>query len=875
MLGAIVLLIAACKRTKDTFTSRTFHRTVSHFNPLFNGEQALLKGESSLSVLHQDDFSKILPVFRTGTKAQASNVKPDMDKAVEKGTKVITEHSMMIRNEQKNKWIDDSYLLIGKARFYKREYLEALETFNYVIQEFPKSENYEEARLWAARTETALGNYITAKDKFEQIYRSEKLPKKLKGDAFAAYAQLEIDQRRYTPAYQLLEQAADKTRDKEKEVRWLFIMGQLQAATGNDQEASETFRKVIKKGPPYELLFQAQLNRARFYDVDLNDPAVVFKDLEKMLKDDKNYDNRDQIYYVMAEVAEKLDDEARVEKYLKQSIRTSTTNANQKALSYLKLGEINFDNKMYPTASAYYDSAFTNLQNTHPRYKEIQRKKESLGDLVLNLNTISLQDSLQLLASYSEKKRLEKIDKIIADKKAREQEEREREQDPFNQLPGGDGESFAQNSQSSIQGGSWYFYNQRLRAAGITEFTNKFGNRRLEDNWRRSNKELTGDFGDGNSTASNNDNGEGATVSKSQEEERQEYLKDIPLTDSAMQVSHGKIVNAYLRVGSIYKEDFKDYTSAEDELKDLLKRYPELDVRPRVWYMLYRINLLANDAKDAEYYKNLIKSNYPDSEYAALVDGEQPKNDQDNSKSLAYYKKTFSTYENEAYKKSLNMADSGLVAFGGTEQSSRFMMVKAFSQGKLGQSSKMSETLNAVIEKYPGTEQAQKAQEILSQLAAPPITSKQSKGGKGDGNATSKEAPAASTPEAPSTKYSSNTNEEHKYLLALPNIKGLVNNVTIDLSDFNKKFFKNIPLNTKAIYISAEKQMILVSGLPNEKTAIQYFEVLDQQNALDKNLAGQNFQHFVISNSNFSKFYQDKDFEGYEKYFKENYKKTE
>ena len=866
-------MIAACKRTKDTVTSRTFHRTVSQFNPLFNGEQALLKGERNLSILHEDDFSKILPVFRTGTKAQASNVKPDMDKAVEKGTKIITEHSMMIRNVQKNKWVDDSYLLIGKARFYKREYLEALETFNYVIQEFPKSDIYEEARLWAARTETALGNYITAKDKFEQIYRSEKLPRKMKGDAFAAYAQLEIDQKRYTPAYQLLEQAADKTRNKEKKVRWLFIMGQLQAKTGNEQEASETFKKVIKMGPPYELLFQAQLNRARSYDVVLNDPSVVFKDLRKMLKDDKNFDNRDQIYYVMAEVSEKLDDDGKVEEYLKKSIRTSTTNANQKALSYLKLGEINFDNKMYPTAAAYYDSTFTNLQSTHPRYKEIQRKKESLADLVQNLNTITLQDSLQLLASYSEKKRFEKIDALIARKKADEQKEREREENPFNQ-PTGDGETFAENSQASIQGGSWYFYNQRLRAAGITEFTTKFGNRRLEDNWRRSDKALSEDFDGGNSNTADDGDGEQEgekSAGKSQGEEREQYLKEIPLTEEAMQASHGKIVNAYLRVGAIYKDDFKDYPSSEDNLKDLLKRYPDLDLKPRVWYMLYRVNLLANDTKDAEYYKNLIKSNYPESEYAALVDGLEPKNEQDANKSLAYYKKTYLTYEKAVYKKSLSMADSGLVAFGGTDQSSRFMMVKAFSQGKLGQPSKMSETLNAVVVKYPGTEQAKKAQDILDQMAAPPVA--ETKSSAKDG--ASKQAEEKDEPAKPATKYTANAAEEHKYLLALPNIKGMVNNTTIELSDFNKKFFKNIPLNTKAIYISAEKQMILVSGLPNEKTAIQYFEVLDQQNILDKNLAGQTFQHFVISNSNFSKFYQDKDFEGYEKYFLENYKKTE
>lgn len=862
-------MVAGCKRTKDTFTSRTFHRMVSQFNPLFNGEQALLKGENNLSILHEDDFTKILTVFRLGTKAQAGNVKPDMDKAIEKATKVITEHSMMIRNVQKNNHIDDSYMLIGKARYYKREYLEALETFNYVIQEFPKSKIYEEARLWAARTETALGNYLTAKDKFEQIYRSERLPKKVKGDAFAAYAQLEIDQKRYVPAYQLLDQAIKRTNNKEKEVRWMFIMGQLQAITGNEQEASETFRRVIKKGPPYNLLFQAQLNRARTYDVDLDDPEVVFNDLRKMLKDDKNYDNRDQIYYVMAEVAEKLDEDGQVEEYLKQSIRVSTINQNQKALSYLKLGEINFEYKQYELAAAYYDSTFSNLQNTHPRYKEIEKKNKSLGALVENINIISLQDSLQVLAGYTEKERLAKIDDIIAKKKAKEQEELEKEQDPFNNFPNG-GESIAQNNQESIQGGQWYFYNQRLRAAGITEFNTKFGNRKLEDNWRRKNKALVASFD--NNLNNGSSDGADSTVAennapKSKEDERGPYLEQIPLTEEAILNSHSQIINAFVKIASIYKEDFQDYVTAEDELKELLKRYPELEIKARVWYMLYRINLLAGDTKGAENYKNLIKTGFPDSEYAALVDGLTPQNEQDANISLSYYKKTFKTFEKAVYNKSLSMADSGLTAFAATDQTSRFMMVKAYSLGKLGRLKQMAETLNTVVVKYPGTEQSKVAQDILDQMTAPE-ESKTKVAENGDKK--SKEGNVSKAVD-PTIKYKAKKGEQHKYILALPNIKGLVNNVNIELSNYNSKYFKNVKLNTKAVYISAERQMIMVSGIPNDKTAMQYFEILDQQNILDKHLAGQEFQHFVISNSNFSTFYQDKDFDGYEKYFLKTY----
>ena len=315
-----MMLILACSRTKDSWTSRVYHQTVSQFNPLFNGEQALLKGEQTLARNNKDDFSQILRVFPIGKEEDAAAVKPDMDKAIEKAAKVIQRHSMMIRNDQKNNFIDDSYLLIGKARYYNYEHLAALETFNFVIQQFPESRLKIESMLWAGKTEAALGNNFAAKERFESIYRSDDLTKSLKANVFASYAQLEIDNGNNMAAYQLLEQAVERSHVKWQKVRWTFIMGQLQVRLGNGYQASQLFEQVVKKGPPYELFFQAQLARARNYDIDLQDPSRVFRDLESMIKDGKNYDNRDQIYYVMAELAERMGDEALKEEYLKKSI---------------------------------------------------------------------------------------------------------------------------------------------------------------------------------------------------------------------------------------------------------------------------------------------------------------------------------------------------------------------------------------------------------------------------------------------------------------------------------------------------------------------------------------------------------------------------
>ncbi len=853
------LVILACSRTKDTFTSRVYHQTLSRFNPLFNGKQAFYSGEQDLAKQHRDNFDEILPVFRYGEENQVSIIKPQMDKAIEKSTKVIQRHSMMIRNEQRNKYIDDSYLLIGKARFYKREYLEALETFNFVIQQFPDGKNVAEAKLWAAKTETQLNNYLSAKDKFEKIYRSEALPRELRAKAFASYAQLEINQGNKTGAFQLLSQAVDRSKDKQEEIRWLFIMGQLQAAMGNDYEASQLFLKVIKKGPPYELLFAAQLNRARNYDTDLQNPEDVFDELEAMLKDDKNFDNRDQIYYVMAEVAERLGDDELMLDYLKKSVRASTGNVNQKGLSYLKIAETKFDNRRYPLAAAYYDSSFTSFTAGHPRYEEVKLKKESLDELVKNLAVIETEDSLQQLAGLTEKQLKQKLNEIISNEDRQQREREERENNPF--FDSGNAQSLTAMNQAGTKGGQWYFYNQGLRSSGERDFMNTWGNRKLEDNWRRSNKEMTGNFAD-NATAGNDqeeakeENGQEAS---SKDSRLEKYRSNIPATPEAIAASNQKIVEAYFNLAGIYKNDLKDLQAAETELKTLLKRYPHLSEKGRAWYSLYRINVALSDDKEAQQYRQLILDNLPESEFAALLNGGDPESGDSGASIKAFYKKTYASYNEGAYRQSLNLADSGLTAYGTTDQGPRFMLLKAFSQGKLGDKEQLQQTLSALMVRYPNSEQSEEAQLILNQLKAK--------------EAQSQQAASVANPKGQEekSKYSGGENEEYKYIVVVPNTKGLVNNVTIALSDFSKKYFSNMTLKTKAIYISSEEQMVMVSGLPNQRKAKQFMQILEQQATVKNLLEPAKPKHFVISNSDFTQFYRDKDFSGYLDYYNTNF----
>lgn len=849
------MVMGSCSRSKDAITSRTYHRMVSKFNPLFNGEQALLKAQQSLRDAYEEDFDEILPVFIIGDEQAASAVKPDLEKAIEKGTKVISQHSMMIRNKQKNSFIDDSYLLIGMARYYDREYLKALETFNYVIQEFGKKDDEMRLRAeyWAARTETALENYLPAQARFDRIYRDEDLPKDLKGEVFAAYAQLEIDRNRRTNAYQLIIQAADRAPDKQREVRWLFIAAQLQESLGNDYEAGRLYQKVIKKGPPYNLLFNAQLNQARAFDPELQPRSEAFEKLEEMLEDDKNFDNRDKIYYVMAEVAEKLEEEDLVIYYLNRSIQTSTDNQEQKALSYLWLAELSFEAKEYPRAQAYYDSTFSTLPSDHPNYERIKALKESLGKLVDNLNIISEQDSLLNLATMSEAERLAVAEKIIEKikeeeaRKAQEAQQKAMEQMAFNNQGGA-------NQPAALAGTgeantTFYFYNPTLRSSGAAAFTQRWGNRRLADDWRRKNKKQIA-----NEQQSQPGSSAGAKPDGEEEEDPryqpETYLAEIPLSDSSQAISHQKIQEALYGNGLIYKEEILDMEAAEQSLLEILSRYPNYEEEAKVWYTLYRVNLLQEDQAEAEKYKNLVLTNYPNSQYAFLIKNDGKKS-VDEAVVKAAYESAYQAFENKNYQRSLSEAREGYKKYNQTSFAPMFLMLQAMSEGYLGELKEYRASLEILVEAFPNTEQGQRAATMLGQLA-----------NEGEGEA--QEGSAA-------VQYRSNFADMHRYVIMFKNKGGISNRVAIKLSDFNKKYYPNDRLRAKGILMGSEYAVVTVSGLPNKDRAMQYYQTLNNERALEQELLSIDFKQFVISNANFSTFYTNQDIKGYQEFFETNY----
>ncbi|MFQ5335851.1 MAG: tetratricopeptide repeat protein, partial [Flavobacteriales bacterium] len=296
------LLHSNCSTNKSGFAHRAYHNTTAHYNGYFNGRESFRAGVAQIKTGYTEDYTNILPVFIYGDENAAKSAYPQMDKAIEKCEKVIQRHSIYIKREEYVDWIDDCWFLIGQCHFYKQEYAEAKEKFEYVARQFQEKEIHFEASIWLARTYLQMHNYAKTGKVLDLIREDEGFPLKLKAEYSAVYADYYIRQHNYLLAIPEIRNAIANEKNRKKRVRYLFILAQFYQQEGNYTKASDYFAQVARMNPPYEMEFYAKINRALSYDVGSGNKEEIKKELGKMLRDGKNSDYYDQIYYALAEV---------------------------------------------------------------------------------------------------------------------------------------------------------------------------------------------------------------------------------------------------------------------------------------------------------------------------------------------------------------------------------------------------------------------------------------------------------------------------------------------------------------------------------------------------------------------------------------------
>ncbi|MBL4592671.1 MAG: hypothetical protein JKX68_02525 [Flavobacteriales bacterium] len=597
------------------------------------------------------------------------------------------------------------------------------------------------------------------------------------------------------------------------------------------------------------MMFNAKISRALSFDPESGEQKDIKKMLSRMVRDGKNAEFLDQIHYALADIAFKEKNEPLGIDHLQKSAALSVSNDKQKALSYLRLGELFYSKPLYMESQAYYDSCLTVLPEDYSRYETIYDRSKSLTRLVENIIIVQEEDSLQKLANdegYRNKIVEELVQKAI-DEEERKKAELENDNE-FN--------TFNNNSTigSSIpNSGKWYFYNNTTLGFGFTDFRKNWGNRKLEDNWRRSNKETVASFEEDLENDLDTSDSDSTKVKINEKTTAEYYLQYIPLTDKMMNVSHNKIIESLYALGNIYREDFQDYKNSIISFEDLITRYDTCRYKLPSWYNLYRISLLIDDDAMKQKYQNLILNNYPESEYARIIqDPSYNKVTRENRKRVDnYYSIVFNLYSDELYNKVLVRCEKAKSIFADNHLQDHFDFLAAMATGHINTIDTFKLALENVITLHPQSEVSVEAKRILELIK---------KGIKVDVEETTTVIP-----------YNHVFDSEFNFVVVVPGKDNKANKYKVDISNFNSKYYSDKTFKISNIFVDPLNRLIIIKSMDGYDTAIDYFKSfkLNNDNLKDLNIKG--YQYFLISKKNFALFYKNKDIKGYTTFFNENF----
>ncbi len=858
----VLIIIGSCAPTKNTGSRRFYHKLVSRYNTYFNGNEAFKQGVNQLAQNHKDDYTQVLNVFPYGSETDAMSIFATMDRANEKASKVILKHSMSFNNVEHNPWVIKSYMLIGKSRFFKRDYLAATETFDFITKKYASDPIKHDANLWLAKTHLYAGRIHKSESLFgilEYQIQAGNTSKNVSQMYPRVRAQYHINLGEFDDAIKYVEMALEQKQKHKDKIRLNFIAAQLYQRIENNSKAIEYYQKALKLNPPYDIAFRAKLFMAECYDSRSGKNDFIVKELQKMLKDIKNKDYLDEIYYALSQIELNKKDTVKAVEFLNLSTLSSTDNLIQKGLSFLKLGEIHFMQKKYRPAKLYYDSTIVFLPKTYSNYVNIEEKSKVLNELTINLEIIELQDSLQKISALSEKELLAKIDDLIREVIRQEELEKQQKKDEELAVMG---QSFGPGMMGKpVSGGAeWYFYNQSSVNFGKSEFKQKWGTRKLDDLWRIHNKQMIV-FDEFSNEIIEEDDADESVADKNDPKKREYYLKNILDTPEKIEKSNQKIEQAYYNAGSVYKDKLKDFQPAGEMFVNLLQRFPETELKLKTYYNLYLIYQLLKQTSLTEKYKDLIIKEYPESEFAKIIA------DPNYYKTIAlqadevkeFYKTTYLLYQDKQYNKVIDNAIEAKRKYSDLNLIPKFEYLKALSLAKTSPLDSMKNQLQYIVTNYPNSEIKPQAELLLSHysddIIANPNVNENEKVDK------TKEL------------YNYNPSSFHLFLLIVDVKTSNINTVRNDLSEHNQKFFKGKNLTISSLFLTDMRQLISVSRFNNKEEAEKYLKVFRNNKDINATLSNNNPITFVISTDNYPVLYKDKNETKYLEFFSKYYMK--
>jgi tetratricopeptide (TPR) repeat protein len=866
---------------------------------LFNGQQSFERGRESMRKSLEDDFSNILPMFAYSKSAGGQVASSDMNRAIRKGRKLIEKHSITVKPPKRpsrgsspeylafynqrefNRWVDEAWMLIGKSHVFQRDWYEGISAFDMIVQIFPEKRVRFEALLWIARAYIEMGDLENARLTLERYSSEVEDEKPFYSEAMATFAWYWIVQKDYEKALGYCQKAAESANDRWQKVRWNFVLGQVAEENEQLDIARKAYAKVAKLNPDYEFVVHARI-RGILLEGGPDNPEIARRELEKYSKEHKNLDFRDEIYYAIAQTWFWEEDTLKALTSLQLAAGYGGGNSILSGNIFKRMAEVYFNSREYIAADAYYDSTLSSLPVDYDGVYEIKKRKKKLDPLAENLKTIQYEDSVQRIAALSESEREIFIDNLLATMQQEKENQRfvDETDDAFFY------QNFANRGNQSTDGtGKWYFYNQPMVSLGQMEFEKRWGRRKLEDNWRRSNKGAISQldfqvdegmmpsdpFSQKPPRESEGQPGQGDIQDVLPD--RETLLSGLPLTDEKIRASSLKIQSSMFNAGHILAYNFHKYTEAIELFEKLLSRYPQTSYREQALMGIYMACLKKADSPCMDHYGNVITDDYPQSKFAEFIKDPQYLEHQEeirmkmNKLYEDAYDDFYSGYWNAVTQKTkriIDQADESLIP--------QATLLNAVAYGQADQPELFRSRLQNIVDNFPQTSQAIVAQNWLALLAQGKTPQKidlvKAVSFKTD---TERNVKGNLTGEGMSAgKFKFEPDSVHQLIIVVDS-KADINQLMFYLANFNFDRYTIESLELRTENLGSNVKILETGPFENKIIGLDYFFALLNNPSIFKiNNAGEPIV-LLISEDNRKALNNAADLEAYKAFFLNNY----
>ncbi|HPZ88203.1 MAG TPA: hypothetical protein PLQ32_08880 [Flavihumibacter sp.] len=735
---------------KFTIPRRFTQNTYTHYNYVFNAQVKLDRVLAMAKAQHVDHYLDLLSFYNYSLDATSAQ-KKELDSVIYKVNAGIFLHDL------RDNWMDNLYMQLGQAYYYRAALDSAFMTFQYmnfafapkddqgydlyiasnsneggnnlkvatlenrnIIQRaFSEPPSRNDALIWLIRTHISLKNYIAASTLIQTLRNDPDFPARLQNGLSEVTAYYFYNQERFDSTAFYLEKALPNASNKEEQARWEYLLGQLYANAGNRSASKDAFQRAMKHtlNPIMEVAAYLQATQQFDPDNELDWQAAIAA-LEKMAKKERYAENRDLIYYTLAQIEANRKQYVPAHIHLIKSIKNAFNNPEQRTKSYLLMGEIAFTQHRYFDARYAYDSVDANYL-TEAKAKEVAPRKEALTLIGNQLMVIRRQDSLQQLAALPEQERNAYLKKAL---RALRRQIGLSEEETI--TPDNNSASFFPNAASNQQpadlfsnGSStdFYFYNNSLKSRGFSDFRNKWGTRQNVDNWRRSSAANMAV----RAQTDNADNANDAAATATNGPTLAGLLAGIPLTPEKMQASNDSIRLAKYTLALALQNKLEDYASAATEYEQLLEKFPNDKNEAQILYNLSICYQHLGREQDMSRVKSSLVQRFPNSRLAKLASdpiGVRTNDSAFSKQATAQYNQVYDLFIAGQFDSALVLKKQADSAFGNQHWTPQLLYIEAIYQIKKQDDSAAILTLTNIRNMFGDHPLAKKAETMIDVL---------------------------------------------------------------------------------------------------------------------------------------------------------------